>query len=280
MTEKIKSHAKINLFLNILEKLPSKLHNIQTASVLVDLCDEISIKRVNATKDKIIFKGKFRNYIDKKNNSIMKTIRILREKKIIKDFYKIIIKKNIPVFAGLGGGSSNAAYLIKYFYKKNLDKINLKIFKKAIGTDLLLFSKNQLFQKNLHQAITFRDKLDLYFVLVFPNIKCSTKKIYQIFDKNNNISKKRYNNRIKKKDIIRSFYEEGNNLERVVEDKYPNITKILNFLGLQKGCYFSRITGSGSVCFGIFKAHKDADSALKQTKLKFPKYWCAITKTI
>ena len=48
----------------------------------------------------------------------------------------------------------------------------------------------------------------------------------------------------------------------------------------RKGCYFSRMTGSGSVCYGVFKSKKTARAALKGIKLKYPKYWLSVAKTI
>jgi len=48
----------------------------------------------------------------------------------------------------------------------------------------------------------------------------------------------------------------------------------------EKGCFFSRMSGSGSVCYGVFKSEKTAKDALKRIKLKHPKYWFSVAKTI
>jgi len=61
---------------------------------------------------------------------------------------------------------------------------------------------------------------------------------------------------------------------------YPRVQKTINYIKSQKGCYFSRITGSGSACIGIFSNMKNAMYAQKAVKSKFPKYWCAVSKTI
>ena len=110
---RIKSFSKINLTLRVLKKFKNGMHDIETNSVLINLFDEISIKK--STKDIIIFKGKFKNKINLKKNSVVETLQLLRKFKILKNFYKIIIKKNIPVYAGLGGGTSNSASIVKYF---------------------------------------------------------------------------------------------------------------------------------------------------------------------
>ena len=61
---------------------------------------------------------------------------------------------------------------------------------------------------------------------------------------------------------------------------HPKIGKLINFIKVQKGCYFSRITGSGSACIGIFSNRLNTISAQKLIRLKYPKYWCVVSKTI
>ena len=58
------------------------------------------------------------------------------------------------------------------------------------------------------------------------------------------------------------------------------IKTLLDFISNQKGCIVSRMTGSGSACFGLFKTHKLAKLALKKANKSYPKYWCVVTKTI
>ena len=73
---------------------------------------------------------------------------------------------------------------------------------------------------------------------------------------------------------------EKNDLEKTVTRFYPKIRKIIDFIKVQNGCYFSRITGSGSACIGIFSNEKSAIFAQKTVKLKFPNCWCVVSKTI
>ena len=73
---------------------------------------------------------------------------------------------------------------------------------------------------------------------------------------------------------------EENDLEKTVISIYPRIKKIIDYIKSQKGCYFSRITGSGSACIGIFSNMKNAIYAQKLIKLKYPKYWSVVSKTI
>ena len=142
----LKSYCKINLFLNVGKKIKkSKLHNIQSLVCLIDLYDEIKVRRTTSSKDRIKFYGKFSGNIKKKDNSVNRCLSLLREKRVIKrnSNYNILIRKNIPVFSGFGGGSSNAATLIKYFTKgtKLLEK-DRSYFSRNLGSDLRLFSNS------------------------------------------------------------------------------------------------------------------------------------------
>ena len=117
---KLKSYSKINLTLRVLKKFNNGMHDIETNTAIINLFDEINIKRSN--KDIIIFKGRFKNNINSKKNSVINTLRLFRKLKILKNFYKITIKKNIPVYAGLGGGTSNSASLAKYLFRNILSE--------------------------------------------------------------------------------------------------------------------------------------------------------------
>ena len=95
----------------------------------------------------------------------------------------ITIDKKIPVFAGLGGGSSNAATVIKFLIKKNLRKKILNLFTKQISSDLNLFLYDQGYLKNLNKVYKIKKKYNLNFLLIYPNIKSSTKKVYSSLKK-------------------------------------------------------------------------------------------------
>ena len=82
------------------------------------------------------------------------------------------------MFAGFGGGTSNSFFLIKYLVKKKIENKIKNIFEKKLGSDLGIFSFKQSFQKKLGCFMQYKKKYNLSFLLVYPNIKCSTKSIY------------------------------------------------------------------------------------------------------
>ena len=283
---KIKSYCKINLTLRVLKKLSNGYHNIMSLITFCELYDVITISKNQSSKDIIDFSGKFKKGISKKSNTVTKVLNLLRSKKLIgNEVYKINIKKNIPHGSGLGGGSSNAAYLLNYFNSKNKLKINKKKMEKLaseVGFDvpINLRKKNTFLTGKKGQITRLNQKFRLNLLVVYPNLICSTKRIYEK-NRKLNLRKKNFYFDIKNnKKLIKYLINENNDLQKVVVKIHPKVKKIIEFIKSKKGCYFSRITGSGSACIGIFSSMKNAIYAQKLVRLKYPKYWCVVSKTI
>ena len=283
---KIRSYCKINLSLRVLKKLNSGYHNIISLITFCDLHDVISISKIRNLKDKINFSGKFKKGINEKSNTITEVLNLLRNKKLLENqAFKINIKKNIPHGSGLGGGSSNAADLLNYFnlkMKLKLNKNKIKKLASQIGSDVPvnLERKNTFLTGKKDKILRFSQKFKLNLLIVYPNLICSTKKIYQKNKKISFAKRQPSFSAISNKKLINFLKSEHNDLEKVVIKIYPKVKKIIDYIKSQKGCYFSRITGSGSACIGIFSNMKNAIYAQKLIKLKYPKYWCAVSKTI
>ena len=278
----IKSYCKINLSLRVIKKLKNGLHDIQSNVFQLNLFDQIKIKKTHKKKDLVTWRGKFKNFINKKKNSIIDMLKILRSNGIISKQikYEIIVNKKIPVFAGLGGGTSNAAYIFKHLVKKKLNQRVAQEIEKKIGTDFKLFFYNQSYLINLGKIEKIRKKHNFHFVLIYPHLKCSTKLMYS---KVKNFSQKTKINilNISNRDqFIKAIKKEKNDLQSIAISKFKDLEILINYINIQKGCYFSRLTGSGSVCYGMFASKKLANFALKKIKKKFPKYWAVTTKTI
>ena len=277
----LKSYAKINLTLAVNKRLNIGLHNIQSIYCLINLYDKILIKKIkNTNSDKISFNGPFSKSIDKSNNSVKKILNIMRKNEIINNYYSVRVNKNIPVFAGFGGGTSNAATLLKFLTKKKLNKKILSKIDKEVGSDLKLFFHNQGFQKNLKSVIELKKKHKLHFLLVFPMIKSSTQSVYL---KVKNYSKFRLfknKNLVLRSNFINFIANSKNDLQSIVEKKHKTLRKLLLNISEIKGCHFSRMTGSGSACYGLFTDKNSSIVALKKLKKKYPKFWLSIAKTI
>jgi 4-diphosphocytidyl-2-C-methyl-D-erythritol kinase len=283
---KIKSYCKINLSLRVIKKLSNGYHNIKSLITFCDIYDLISVNKIKASKDKISFSGRFKDGIDKNSNTITKVLYLLRKNNYInKQSFKINICKNIPHGSGLGGGSANAATLLNFFNTKiglKLSKSKLEKISKKIGFDVpvCLEKKNTFLTGKGSEIIRILKKFEFNILIVYPNLICSTKKIYKENKKIIYTKPKSSFYISEKSQLIDFLKNESNDLEKIVIKLHPQIKKLINLIKVQNGCSFSRITGTGAACLGIFSNMKTAIYTKKLIKLKFPKYWCAVSKTI
>ena len=275
----LKSFSKINLSLNINSKLKNGLHDIQSYYCLINLFDKIKIRKIDKKKDKVVFFGPFVKHIKKSNNSIINLLKLLRKLELISGYYSVNVIKNIPVFSGLGGGTSNAASVLKFLLKGKVSKNILEKVEKFIGSDLRLFFNKQGFLQNLRTIKTIK-KQKLFFLLSQPNIICSTKEIYSKVKKYSKKKKFNFQKMSNKKGFINYILEQNNELQSIVEEEYPSIKILLKDINTEKGCHFSRMSGSGSVCYGLFNNESNAKKALNKIKTKHPKFWFSIAKTV
>lgn len=276
----IKSYSKINFSLKINSKSNSGFHEIQSLYSWIDLADIIKIKKIKKNKDKVVFNGPFSKLVNKRNNSVNKILKQLRQAKLITNYYSVIVTKNIPVFGGLGGGTSNAAFILKHLIKSKIKENLLNKIESLIGSDFKLFFKKNGFLNDLSTIIELKKRQIFYLVLVQPKVKCSTKEIYSKVKKFS--KKKKFDKRLTKSKsrFLEYLVKSRNDLQSIVENKYPIIRKLLIDIKNEKGCYFSRMTGSGSVCYGLFKDHFVAKKALNKLKNKYPKFWFSLAKTV
>ena len=277
---KIKSHAKINLALNVTGKT-NFLHKIESIISFINLHDLIYIKEINKKNHKIFFKGKFSKNINK-INTVTILLKLLDQKKYLSNRkFEIRIVKNIPKEAGMGGGSMNAASLISFFIKKKMLKLSknelIKLTNK-IGSDVILGIKptNTILSSN-GKIKRFDKNIKLYALIVKPNFGCSTKKIYSQVKK---FTKPRFNIISKRMFSVEFLKKMKNDLEPIALNTYPKLSTLKNFLKKLSKIEFVRMTGSGSAIIAYFNSDKKCKEAEKKVKKKFRNYWCKTAKTI
>ena len=275
---KIKSHAKINLALNIVGKTKT-LHKIESIVSFLDLHDEIRIKKINQKNNKIKFFGKFSKGI-KSKNTVSELLKNIEKKKLFKEKFQITIKKNIPSEAGLGGGSMNAASVLNFFIKEKLLKRKKEILEiaNAIGSDVVLglYKKNLVLKSN-NEIKVIPSKKKFNILLVKPSFGCSTKRIYSKVKK---FYKPEFNTKIN--NLMRSDFlrEKKNDLEPIAIESYPKLKILKDFLDKLPNTEFVRMTGSGSTIIAYFNSLEKCKEASKKVSKQFRNYWCKTSKTI
>ena len=276
---KVKSYAKINLALNITGKI-NKLHKIESLVAFIDLHDVIFIKKIKSKNHNIIFDGKFSKNINS-NNTVSKLLKILGKKKLLDQKFFVRIIKNIPQKAGLGGGSMNAANILKYLSKKKIIKVNKKQLieiSSYVGSDVILGldSTNTILTSN-NKIKRYKNCQKLYTLIVKPNFGCSTKDIYSQVKK---FDKIKFRNPSKKMFDCIFLKKMNNSLEKIVLNRYSTLKRIKSYLINLENPVFVRMTGSGSALVSYYYSKKQCDKAQKQFNKDHKKYWCISSKTI
>ena len=264
---KIKSHAKINIVLRVLSKRKDGYHNIETIFYPVKIYDAIILKieKLKNSKDNIIkVKSTPDQSLNDKNNICYKAAKLFLDRFKIKGVkIDIKIRKNIPVGAGLGGGSSNAASVLKtlarHFKIKNINA--LKKISLSIGSDVpfFLLTKPAYASSRGEKLRTLpKFKISRKILIVNPGIHISTHWAYKELKvkkrKSKSLNDVRHFNTRESRLMINDF-------ERVVFKKYPKIER-LKYEMYRLGADFALMSGSGSTVYGIF-THKKIKAAKK-----------------
>ena len=251
--EKLKSFAKVNIGLWITGKRADGYHEIYTVFHTISLHDEITIKHFPSPT--VIT---YPYNINQEENTVFRALKIFEEWTGIKPKLKVEIYKRIPIGAGLGGGSSNAATVLKYvnnLYNNPLKEKELFEIAKSIGADVPLFLKGGMaVGEGIGDKLRFLDKkLNEKIFIIYPNVPISSKDIYKKVTLEMLTRKEEIHIIDSLLDDFRELFTKAENkLGEIVEESFPQVKEVVNtlqFLG-----YRPLISGSGSSVFAVGKA--------------------------
>ena len=260
---KLKCPAKLNLNLSVLRKRLDGMHEIKTQFQLINLFDELLIKKT-AKNSPISVKTNLGTSIDDKNNIVFEAIKTLSDHTDKELYCDVEIKKNIPLGGGLGGGSSNAAAVligVNFLFKLGLSKHELMQIGKKLGADVPFF----IFGKNAHatgigeKLIEEKELIQMKYLLLFPQIHSSTKDLFLQWD---NLNKKT------QRLIAQS---EENSFLPIFLDNDAEIKK--NFEKLNQ-INSLKLSGTGSTIFCAYNEYKEIEKTLKKIPTKWRHSFC------
>ncbi|MCX7695508.1 MAG: 4-(cytidine 5'-diphospho)-2-C-methyl-D-erythritol kinase [Caloramator sp.] len=256
----IECPAKINLSLDVVGKREDGYHLLEMIMQTVSLYDKVKI-----TKDKetsVICNNI--NVPSDRSNIAYRAVELMKQRFEIQDNFKIEIEKNIPVAAGLAGGSTNGAAVIKginEMYSLNLSKEEMKEIGLKLGADVpFFFEGGTCLVEGIGERLTKLNNVSCSIVLAKPPINVSTKYVYQnlkLDEIAHHPNTKRIIDYIKNNDIKMLAASMVNVLENVTIKEYPIIYEIKNIM-MEFGALGSLMSGSGPSVFGIFEEKADA----------------------
>lgn len=245
------SYAKINLGLHVLERLPNGYHRIETGFVFIDWYDRFEVQLAEKTQ---LDMGDSDIPADE-NNLILKAIKLLQNEVGLQDEFKITVQKNIPAGAGLGGGSSNAATILRMINKISnlgLSPDELAQLGKQLGADVPFFIYGTTgIGTGVGDEIEAIDiQPDAWIVTAYPKIVSRTQEAYEycIPNPEPDFSLK---NVLLEDEIEEWSYLLQNDLEAAV---FPRYELVGNFKDqfYEFGASYAGMSGSGSSVFGLF----------------------------
>ncbi|MDP6265910.1 MAG: 4-(cytidine 5'-diphospho)-2-C-methyl-D-erythritol kinase, partial [Candidatus Woesearchaeota archaeon] len=256
--------------------LKSDYHNLQSLMQQVQLHDNISFEKLN--EDLIIVQSNNPD-LESKGNLAYKAASLLKDTFKVKEGVRITLEKTIPMSAGLGGGSSNAAntlVTLNKLWDLNLSQKKLISLGAEIGSDVPFFvvGKTALVEGIGNKIKPLRKSISMNLVLVNPGIKVSTSWAYKQFDKNKPKEKSKRNvkdliNAISKKDFKKISENIHNDFDAIIEKKYSIIKQIK--VNLRKlDALNSLVSGSGPTVFGLYDSIYPAREAYFKLKDLYP----------
>ena len=266
----LKSYAKINLFLTVSRKRPDGYHDIETLFERISLADEITLRRASSgikikTNSKKLPRGRA--------NIAYRAAELLKKKFGVREGVIIGIKKNIPIAAGLGGGSSNAAtvlVVLNRLWRLDLSKKELMKLALQLGSDVPFFILDTPLALGSGRGEVLREikapGLKIWHCLVKPGFSISTKTAYQSL-KSSCLTPQKANVKMllhsiqkgKASTLARLLV---NSLEVTLNKRVVTIFELKKKL-LEQGALGCLMSGSGSAVFGIYPSKS---SALKATR--------------
>ena len=247
-------NIKINLGLSITEKRPDGYHNLETVFYPVALEDALEIRTSSETEKKITLHQYGMEIAGNPEDNLVAKAYSLLDKEFHLPPVEIHLYKHIPSGAGLGGGSSDAAFMLKLLndhFQLELSEEQLEVYAATLGADCAFFIKNKPTYAegigNLFSPITLSLK-DYQILLVKPDIFVSTREAFSLI--------KPHKPEYSLKETIAlpvSEWKERlvNDFEASVFPQYPAIGEIKDEL-YQKGAIYAAMSGSGSSVFGLF----------------------------
>ena len=276
---KEKAYAKINLFLNVVNKRFDGYHDLEMVMAAIDLFDVLSFKK--NTSGEILISSDLDITKDFKDNIIYKIAEFLQQEFEIKEGVIIQIHKVIPIAAGLGGGSADAAATFRGLNK--LWKLNLSLDDMArlgadFGADIpfCIYNKLCIARGKGEELVFLKQKLKTPILLVNPKVKIITKDVFSKVKEEEIIEKKinSMTSAIYNKNHELMARELHNSLEDIAFEMEPKIREIKNQM-IDLGLDGALMSGSGASVFGISRDKAKLNYVYKITK---DEYFKIITK--
>ena len=269
---KEQARAKINLTLHVgrVIKDPSDpyygYHPLDSLVVFADIGDELEI--FDAEKTTLSIGGPFGMGLTAEGDNLI--LRALKAANASPQ--SVTLEKHLPVSAGIGGGSANAAAILRMC---DIDDVGMAV---SLGADVPVCLRSETaHMTGIGEDVTLMpDMGQLHALLVNPRVAVSTGAIFKAFDASPDIRETPRPMRANG-DLLSRALDGRNDLEPIAMAQAPVIGDVLRMLASQNGCQLARMSGSGATCFGVFESSRALRKAEAAIRAQAPEWWCVAT---
>ena len=272
-----KGCAKINLALHVTGVQEDGYHILDSIVIFTDIFDSLSFKKNR--KNVLKFTGEFSKSLNVKTNSVIKALNLFEN--VLTDHFSINLEKNLPLGAGLGGGSADAAAVIRFIRNYCRHPVPSLNAISKIGADVpacvLSLASRVGGIGELVRPIDISE-IDLWIVLVNPRIFVATGSIFEEVIEKHNEPLEPFTHFRKTDQFVEYLKRQRNDLQPIAANKWPEIKEVLDTIERTQDVLLTRMSGSGSTCFGLYGTQSIAKRAVSYLSKKSNKWWIKFSK--
>jgi 4-diphosphocytidyl-2-C-methyl-D-erythritol kinase len=230
-------------------------------------------------KDVVTLTGEFSGSINVQENSILQALKLFGNG--LTDRFSINLEKNLPIGAGLGGGSADAAAVIRFITNNSKHLMPSSEALSKIGADIpacVLSVASRV--RGIGEIVRPLDisEINLWVVLVNPDIFVSTGSIFEEVTEKHNQPLESFIDLSSTDKFVNYLKRQRNDLQTIAIKKHPEINNVLATIEETEDVLLSRMSGSGSTCFGLYRNQDIAKKAVSYISKKSDKWWIKFSK--
>lgn len=282
MTISCNAFAKVNLYLHVCAKRANGYHELDSLIAFAETGDRIMVSK--ASELTLSLTGPLASVLESEpDNLVLQAARALQELCSIRDGAAIVLEKHLPVAAGIGGGSGDAAATLKalcQLWDVSPDPLALQRLALTLGADVPICLEGRAAHVGgIGEEISVRKVPNCWIVLVNSGVAVSTPSVFKArtggFRAANPMGE-----HIRFHHFIQALKKRHNDLMEPAIGLAPVIKTVLTVLQGQKGCALSRMSGSGATCFALFENQNDAQNAKRRLEIEQASWWVAAAKLV
>ena len=275
---KVTAHAKVNLTLHVVGQRANGYHELQSLVCLTEFGDQIHLSPAAGFSFQVI--GPYASGIPvDESNLVVQAAKFMAQKHSKSLDCHIILEKNLPMASGIGGGSSDAAAVMRalsqYFSVPlpNVDELM------TLGADIpVCMTTGLTLMEGAGEDVTQLSAAPNWgVVLVNPNVGVSTPVVFNALNSKRNLPMQ---------DVAENCVDiawlgdQRNDLEAPAMAMVPEVGAVVDAISAAPHCQMARMSGSGATCFGVFADIKHANAAAERLQRAHPDWWVVSTKIV